>query len=157
MHAQVHASVFFCTFLCLQGRLRHESAYFHVLRSTWALQNYFPNLNTVSWNHLQENTPTGQIKRGIVIKLKTWETQHRRFRYRWCGESPLLFDNFTFVLKVCFALRFGNQACQQKKNKTKQNKTKTVVFLLNRKDRLQQLLCSICVFLAALQEVLTSQ
>ena len=71
MHVQVHASVVFCTFLCRQARLRCESAYFHVLRWTWALQNYFPNLNTVFWNQLQENSPTGQIKRGIVIMLKT--------------------------------------------------------------------------------------
>lgn len=113
VHVQVHASVFFCTFLCRQARLRRESAYFH------ALQSYFASLNS----------PPGKLA--------------NRTKPSFIRQLCLCLESI-YVSLYDLAIRHVS-----KKN--------TVVFLLNRKVRLQQLLCSICELLAALREVLTSQ
>ena len=66
----------------------------------------------------------------VELNSKHHETQHTRFSYRRrSGESALLFDSFTFVVRACFARRFGNQACQQGSAILQ----KTVVLFLNEK------------------------
>ena len=65
------------------------------------------------------------------MSSKHRETQHRRSSYRRrSGESAFLFDSFAFVVRACFARRFGNQARQQGSEILQ----KIVVLLLNQKS-----------------------
>ena len=96
VHAQVHASVFFCTFLCRQARLRRESAYFH------ALQSYFPSVNSPP-GKLANRTKPSFIRQlclclEIMFRSTIWQSGMSAKKIPW---SSCLTEKFAF--SSCFA------------------------------------------------------